>query len=378
MLPVKKNNARHRILTFRIVILLHGLRLVLSSLFPKVYKLMNQLAFTYHEAVQHHETSAEHPEKPSRTQKIYEAVSALPWIQEMDMLEARPAEVEWLTKAHAPDYRQFIEEACLSGGAMVDSGETLIGERSYEAALYSAGGALTAVDFVLGGHRRRAFSCGRPPGHHASRDKAMGFCLFNNAAIAARYAQQKYGCARIFILDWDVHHGNGTQAIFEEDPSVYFCSLHQSPLYPNSGYEPDRGKGAGEGFTLNIELPPHSTYAEYQSAFRKKVFPTMEAFQPDLLILSAGFDAHREDPLADMLLEDQDYARLTRSLLEAIEAIKNCVGLVSVLEGGYHVPALTRSVCAHLDACVELFRRRELSLCGDATKAVVQRERKPS
>lgn len=314
---------------------------------------MSHLAFVYHEAVQEHETAPHHPEKPSRTKSVFAAVQGLPWRSGLEFLAARPAETAALNAVHCPDYRQFIEEACLSGGAMVDSGETLIGERSYEAALYSAGGALTAVDFVLTGKGRCAFSCGRPPGHHASRTKAMGFCLFNNAAAAAVYAQKQHGCKRVFILDWDVHHGNGTQEIFYEDPTVFFCSLHQSPLYPNSGFAAQRGSGAGEGTTLNVELPPHSGFHEYATAFRHKVFPAMQQFGPDLVILSAGFDAHREDPLADMLLEDEDYARLTRLLLDGMSSCGKVAGLVSVLEGGYHVPALTRSVCKHLEAMRE-------------------------
>lgn len=223
---------------------------------------------------------------------------------------------------------------------------------TYAAACRAAGSVLTALDAVAAGRAANAFCAVRPPGHHAERDHAMGFCFFNHVAVGARYAQRSLGLTRIAILDWDLHHGNGTQHLFEDDPDVLYISLHQFPLYPGSGTRHERGMGTGLGATLNIPMAAGSTDTDYRNAFRDDVAPAIKAFAPDLLLISAGFDAHRDDPLGSVLLTEAGFADLTRQACEmASGSAKGRV--VSVLEGGYNLDALAASVSAHLDVLME-------------------------
>jgi len=270
-------------------------------------------------------------------------------------LEPQAAAVRWIERVHSAEYRQYVEEACLSGRRCVDFGETLVCEDSYEVALLSAGAALRAVDAVLVDGYTAAFSCARPPGHHARAESAMGFCLFNNVAIAACYAQEAHGVDRVCIVDWDVHHGNGTQEAFFNTPGVLFFSIHQSPLYPHTGEPYEQGSGAGAGLTLNVPMPPGSLGIDYREAFEDVLFPALESFRPGLILLSAGFDAHAADPLAQVELETADFAMLTRMLMDAARRYSNG-RLVSVLEGGYHPQAMPDSVLAHLCALLEDIR----------------------
>jgi acetoin utilization deacetylase AcuC-like enzyme len=196
------------------------------------------------------------------------------------------------------------------------------------------------------------FAAVRPPGHHAEKTQAMGFCIFNNIAIAARYLQKKYKLEKIFILDWDVHHGNGTQHSFEDDPTVFYCSLHQYPHYPGTGAARERGTGAGEGFTLNIPMSAGSADEEYLTAFEEKVILAADSFAPDFVLISAGFDAHQDDPLAGIRLSDDIYYQMSKTMKEISE--RHCSGrLISFLEGGYNLSALARSTAAHLKALME-------------------------
>ena len=256
-----------------------------------------------------------------------------------------PTEVdnEDLHAVHAEEYVEFIRHEAGRGGGMVDEGDTHVSAGSFEAALLAAGGVCRGVDAVLSGSVDAAFCAVRPPGHHAERDRPMGFCLFNNVAVGARYAQRKHGVERVAILDWDVHHGNGTQHAFEDDPSVLFISLHQYPFYPGTGSRMEKGLGKGEGFTLNIPMTAGSGESEYIAAFQTIVLPQLKEFNPGLLMLSAGFDAHRDDPLADMNLTENSYARMTRM-------IGGIAPIVSVLEGGYNHSATALAVEAHLRA----------------------------
>lgn len=309
-------------------------------------------AFIFHPAFEGHETGPGHPESASRVRRVNEAVRGGPLEARLAFYRPEAATAAHVEAVHSVSYHRFIEEACLSGGMMVDSGETLVGADSYEAALLSAGAAIKAVDLVLSGEAPSAFSCARPPGHHATREKAMGFCLFNNVAIAARHAQQAHGLERVLIVDWDVHHGNGTQDIFYEDPSVLFFSIHQSPLYPGSGRAGEEGRGAGKGFTINCPIPPGSGMDSYRTAWDELLLPAARRFRPDLLIVSAGFDAHKDDPLADIELVDDDFAELTRRAMDLADEL--CGGrLVSVMEGGYNVDALCRCVQGHLETLCE-------------------------
>jgi acetoin utilization deacetylase AcuC-like enzyme len=232
---------------------------------------------------------------------------------------------------------------------VLDQGDTPVSPISHEIALLSLGSALRAADAVMKNQVQRAFSAARPPGHHAEPQNAMGFCLFCNIAIAARYIQQIYGVEKIAIVDFDVHHGNGTQAAFEADPSVLFISLHQHPrtCYPGSGYAYEIGCDAGRGFTMNIPFDPGSDDDDYLRAIEQRVVPKLNEFRPQLLMISAGFDAHREDPLAQISLSDECFELMTRSLVAV--ANRHCDGkIVSILEGGYNLHALGRSVVRHL------------------------------
>jgi len=230
--------------------------------------------------------------------------------------------------------------------------DTPLSAESYDVALLSAGGVLAAVDAVVDGDVQHAFSCGRPPGHHATPTQAMGFCLFNNIAVAARYAQREKGLPRILIVDWDVHHGNGTQDAFYDDGDVFFFSIHQSPLYPGSGTSAERGVGAGEGATLNAPVPAGSVDADYIAIFEETLIPVAREFSPDLVMISAGFDAHEDDPLAGVHITTDGFAQLTRLARDIAE--EQCGGrIVSTLEGGYSLRGLSASVVAHLQALTE-------------------------
>lgn len=260
-----------------------------------------------------------------------------------------PAPMEAIEAVHTRDYIRFVEEACLTGQHYLDQGDTQVCPDSFEVARLSAGAAMLAVDAVLADKHSAAFSAARPPGHHASAAVPMGFCLFNNIAIAARHAQRRHGCARILIVDWDVHHGNGTQDIFYNDDSVFFLSVHQSPFYPGTGKSSECGEGRGKGFTLNVPLPANTGWDQYAPAFQSALSRCTELFNPDLILISAGFDAHRDDPLGDFQLTGLNFAELTRMV--ASLAASTCHGRVaSILEGGYNLHALRDSVYAHLSA----------------------------
>lgn len=314
---------------------------------------MLPIALLYHPDCLHHDTGDCHPERPERVQRIQHALSQEEFKDCLDWQTPQPAPAKWIEAVHSPEYRAFIEEACLTGRHTVDFGETLICPDSYRAATLAAGGAIACIDAIFQGGFKRAFNLMRPPGHHACAEKAMGFCLFNNIAIAANYAQQTYGVERICILDWDVHHGNGTQDIFYESPSVLFCSIHQLPLYPHSGEQHEIGIGHGKDTTLNVPLPPGAGIDLYIDALDTAIKPAIENFKPQLLLLSAGFDAHRLDPLAGMNLDDQDFHSLTSWATSIANTL--CSGrLASFLEGGYNLDALPASAAQHIRALAEL------------------------
>lgn len=308
---------------------------------------MTQPVFITDAEMLHHETGAGHPERSMRLDCILERLDVPAWRDRLAWQSPEPAPTEALAAVHDPAYIRFVEEACLRGDHTLDGGDTQVSHDSYMAARLSAGCALTGVDAVMGG--AQAFAAGRPPGHHACASRAMGFCLFNNVAIAARYAQQRYGLERVFILDWDVHHGNGTQDLFYEDPSVLFASLHQYPFYPGTGAADEVGSGAGKGYTLNCPLKAWTGWPAFETALRETILPRANAFAPELILVSAGYDAHRLDPLGQMELETEDFARMT--LMVKALAAELCEGrLLCLLEGGYHLEALADSVETTIEA----------------------------
>lgn len=307
------------------------------------------VAVYYHPAVDCHDTGADHPEQHWRAAAVKRGLldSSIAYL--LDWREPEPAALNWIETVHTAEYMRFVEESALSGHRFLDFGETVISEESFEAARLSVGGALEAVDAVMSGECPAAFSCMRPPGHHARSEAAMGFCVFNNVAIAARYARTRYNLDRVCILDWDVHHGNGTQDTFYRDPTVLFVSLHESPLYPYTGHLYEKGSGPGHSFNINLPLPPGAGFDWFERELRTAALPAMEAYQPELILLSAGFDAHLLDPLANLELEARDFHEMTKLVLEVAD--KCCGGrVVSLLEGGYDPNGLVESAVAHVAA----------------------------
>jgi acetoin utilization deacetylase AcuC-like enzyme len=286
-----------------------------------------------------------HPENPERLRAIERELAR------ENMLAGRPevpfgkASDAAITRIHRPEYLRSLEEIAASGGAWLDL-DTMVAPDSVHVARLAAGAAIAAVDATLSGQVRRAFALVRPPGHHATPARGMGFCLLNNIAIAAAHALAQ-GIARLAIVDWDVHHGNGTQEAFYEDDRVFFASIHQSPLFPFSGAATERGAGRGTGTTLNIPLPPGQDDAVYQRLLRERILPRIAEFHPDLILVSAGFDAHAADPLGGMLLTTRGFGELARLVVETANQVSQG-RLVAVLEGGYDPVATATSTVAVL------------------------------
>jgi len=302
---------------------------------------VKKVGFLYEDMFLEHATPVGHPERPDRLRKLVAHLKSSGRWKGLHHVQSMRASAQSIIAVHTPDHVDFIKRVCDSGGGALDSGDTYASAQSYEVALFAAGAAISAVDAVLNRRVDSAFCAIRPPGHHAERDQSMGFCLFNNVAIAAVHAQRAHGVDRVAILDWDVHHGNGTQHIFESDPTVLYISLHQYPFYPGTGASTERGTGDGVGYTLNFPLPGGTGEEEYLAAFTNKIVPALVAFRPEILIISAGFDAHKDDPLGGMLLDESSFAKMTHQ-------VKGVAPVVSVLEGGYHLDALALSVDAHL------------------------------
>lgn len=297
-----------------------------------------------HDASLHHDTG-QHPERIARMQAIERELEGRAWLgyAVRDSVPAGPALID---AVHIPSHRPAIAAACAAGGGALDA-DTIVSAGSYEAALHAAGGAAEVVDVLLSGAAPVAASLHRPPGHHADAGRAMGFCLFNSVAIAARHALDAHGLERVLILDWDVHHGNGTNDIFHADPRVLFVSIHQSPLYPGSGAATDRGSGAGAGFTLNLPVPAGSGDDAYRALVDHVVVPAARAYAPQLVLVSAGFDAHAADPLAGCTVTEAGFAGMAASVRRLAAEVEAPVGLV--LEGGYDLAALAGSLAATLE-----------------------------
>jgi len=327
------------------------------------------LAFVSDARFADHLTGPHHPERPDRIRAVHAAVRAAGMLHtpspfpdfQMDFslrrldqpqlieLAAEPVNLQLLHAIHTEAYVAHVRRVCDHGGGVLDQGDTVVCPTSFEVARLAAGAVVRACDAVMTGECTRAFAAVRPPGHHAEPDRALGFCVFANLSVGARYLQHKWGIGKIAIVDFDVHHGNGTQAIFESDPSIYFVSMHQDPrtLWPRTGFAWEIGTGKARGYKMNIPFNPGAEDIDYLRVMDDIILPELDEFQPEFLMISAGFDAHRDDPLADINLTETGFELMTRSLCALAD--KHCRGrVVSVLEGGYDLRSLGRSVVRHL------------------------------
>lgn len=306
-------------------------------------------AIVHHPIFREHDTGPGHPETPSRYQVVMDALRGdaelWPALVEVQAREAPRGDIQ---AAHSPQLYKHVEKVVSEGISYLDA-DTVVSMRSLDAARHAAGAPCQAIDLIMKGEVKNAFVPVRPPGHHATAERAMGFCLFNNVAVAARYAQQHYPeIERVAVIDWDVHHGNGTQGIFYDDPSVYFFSSHQYPWYPGTGTRGEKGMGRGLGYTMNLPLRAATPAAEQKRAFEAALGDMAASFSPDLIIISAGFDSHLDDPLGQLQLEDDDFVAMTRAVKQW--AKDSCQGrLVSCLEGGYNLQTLGETVRAHVE-----------------------------
>ena len=294
-----------------------------------------------------HLTGSGHPERPERLDAVVAGLEREGLVRDAVRLSTRRATEDEIAMAHARDYIAVVKRDIARGAHDLSTGDTSVSPKSLDVALEAAGGVLNAVDAVVGGRVKNAFCAVRPPGHHATAVRGMGFCVFNSIAVAARYAQKKHGLKRVMIADWDVHHGNGTQDIFYSDGSVFFFSTHQSPWYPGTGAAEETGESAGKGKTMNCPFPSGSGRKEVVGAVRERLMPAMKDFEPELVMISAGFDSRIGDPLGQFRLTDEDFADLTRMLMDVAD--EHAGGrVVSVLEGGYSLEGLAAGVASHV------------------------------
>ncbi len=305
----------------------------------------NRTPIVYSDIYLNHDTGS-HPETARRLVALMAHLEREGLLAGRPVLEPYPAPRDAITKLHDADYVDALERFCAAGGGVIDP-STIASADSFNVAVLAAGGVMRATDAVLSGETTRAFALVRPPGHHAVRETGMGFCLFNSVAVAVQHARDRYGLRRVAVLDWDVHHGNGTNDLFYDDPGVLFVSLHQHPLYPMSGRATERGSGPGEGYTLNIPLPMRRRDADYLRAFDELVGPLVRDYRPELIVVSAGYDIAQDDPLGGMLVSDDGFRQLTERVVGYADEL--CGGkLVLALEGGYDLDALARGVAASL------------------------------
>ncbi|MBI3313717.1 MAG: histone deacetylase [Candidatus Omnitrophica bacterium] len=304
--------------------------------------------FLYDARYLEHDTGKGHPESPARLQSSISHLRNLPWFSRLKNFAPKPADEKWIETVHSLEYIRRAEEVSRSGFAYLDTRDVMISEKSFAIAKLAVGGALELADQMMGGHIQNGFALLRPPGHHAEQEYAMGFCIFNNIAITARYLQKQHRLDKILILDWDVHHGNGTQHTFEEDPSVFYISLHQFPFYPGTGRADEVGIGKGKGATLNCPMEAGSTDRDYEHAFTQKILPAIKKYKPEAVLISAGFDAHTADPLAQICLSTEFYGWMTQRMMEAAD--QSAGGkILSLLEGGYNLDVMPHCIAAHLE-----------------------------
>ncbi|HSF09454.1 MAG TPA: histone deacetylase [Nitrospirales bacterium] len=313
---------------------------------------MGRVGYVSHPAYERHEMGRSHPESPERLRAIRAQLESSGTWSRLHQVAPRRAERKWIELVHDSSYVESLERRSPSIGYVSLDPDTSMCPGTLEAAYLAVGGGLAAADAIMNHEIDQAFCAVRPPGHHAEADQAMGFCFLNTIAIAARYLQQQYGLQRIMIVDWDVHHGNGTQQAFYDDPAVLFFSTHQAPFYPGTGRATEIGAGQGKGLTINVPLSGGQGDEEYREIFQKVLVPAAEHFQPECILISAGFDGHRDDPLASMALTEQGYADMT-TIVSKIAKKFASGRILSCLEGGYQLKALAGSVDRHLQALLD-------------------------
>ncbi|NIA06993.1 MAG: histone deacetylase [Actinobacteria bacterium] len=305
-----------------------------------------------------HRPSAAHPEKPERLQAIHTALDNEGLLDHMVNIDFGPTPVSEIQRVHTASYIDRVAASCEQGVPYIDSPDSQICRESYTVARLAVGAVLAAADAIMAKRLTNALCLVRPPGHHAEADRSMGFCLFNNVAIAAKYLLAKYNLQRILVLDWDVHHGNGTQHAFEADPSVFYASFHQSPAscYPGTGWQTEKGTGAGRGTILNMPFEPGATDDDYRTAWNQQLQPAVEVFRPDFIIVSSGYDAHRDDPLAALNLSTDGFSFLMKQTCQLANRLAQSRLLV-VLEGGYNLAVLSEAVCTQTRILIEAAER---------------------
>jgi len=311
-------------------------------------------SLVYHPIYLKHETGEFHFENPNRLHSILDGLELTNLHSSLHALSFQEAPMHWIETVHQKEYIETVRQDVFNGARFLStrSGNTAICEQSFSVALMAVGGVLAACDAVISNRTKNVFCAVRPPGHHATPNRGMGYCLFNNVAIAARYLQKRHKIDKVLIVDWDVHHGNGTQDIFYEDGSVFFFSTHQWPWYPWTGSEEETGKGRGLGSTLNIPLPAGSGDEELIEAFERKLRPQVDRFKPNFVLISAGFDSRNTDPLGRFRVTDNGFRKLTEIMIQI--AHDHCGGrLVSVLEGGYSLKGLKQAVPAHIETLMK-------------------------
>ena len=309
---------------------------------------MKLTGLVYHPDYLLHDTGPGHPENKERLISLMQHLEGKELLSKLKLIQPNPSySLEWVSKIHTPDYIQMVKQICQKGNGMLDV-DTAVSSDSFNVALLAVEGVLNGIDEVMADNLGNVFCAVRPPGHHAEKGKAMGFCIFNNMAVAATYLLEKYKLKRVLIVDWDAHHGNGTQSIFYDNPRVYYFSLHQFPYYPGTGKENEEGEGKGKGFTFNLPMAPGSGDLEYIEALENIFYPTASKFSPEFVLISAGFDAHQDDALSDLKVTTEGFKKMTQVVQKL--AHECCQGkIVSILEGGYNLKALSNSVEAHLE-----------------------------
>jgi len=316
---------------------------------------MKKTGFLYDEAYLLHDTGSYHPEAAERLTSIYNGIKEAGLLSRLIPLKAKPAEMRWIETVHDISYIRRFEELCFAGKKMLDYPDNQMCTYTYETAVLAVGGILNAAGLVMKGDLDNVFCAVRPPGHHAEKNKAMGFCYFNNVAIAAKYVQQKWGINKVMIVDFDVHHGNGTQHIFEQDPTVFYYSIHQHPsfAYPGTGREFEYGTGEGYGFTKNSLALPGWGDEDYKKLIENDLLPAFERFEPEIVITSTGFDAHVDDDMSDIKISTEGFSWIMKKTFDMAE--KYAKGrLISVLEGGYCLARLPELAKNHVEILLDI------------------------